>query len=132
MNIKFQIISLIIVITLIQACSTPYHPSNNANINLTGNWESPEWGTMYLVQTDNKITGTYTHDQGQLEGTLQSNRIQFRWWELVAKGESYENARKGERGDGYFDVAADGKNISGEWRYDGNTNWSGKWTAIKR
>ncbi len=106
---------------------------DNSPVKLAGIWNSPEWGAMTLVQAaGGKITGTYDHDGGQLTGILTGNRIEFRWWEKVEKGQPYESAAKRERGEGYFVLSEDGKSISGEWRYDGDTTWNSKWTAIKK
>ncbi len=120
-----QKITIAILFTGLFACKTPVP-------NLTGAWESPEWGSLYLKQSGNLITGTYTHDQGQLSGTFQNGEIRFRWWEKVAVGQGYESASTSERGDGYFRVATDQKSLSGEWKYDGSTSWKGKWTATRK
>jgi hypothetical protein len=102
------------------------------NYNLTGTWESPEWGSMTIVQTENKIKCLYVYQNGQLDGTFDGKQILFRWWELVDKGKPYESADKGQRGDGYFNVSADSKSLRGEWRREGEKNWTGTWTAVKK
>jgi tetratricopeptide (TPR) repeat protein len=100
--------------------------------NLSGIWTSPEWGNMEIVQTGDIIIGQYTHDNGQLKGSIKNNKIVFTWWEKLEKGQSFESAAKGERGDGYFNISAESKSIKGEWRYDGDTNWKNVWTATKK
>ena len=114
---------------LFSACSVP---QSKTAIDVTGNWESPEWGSMQLRQTGNTVTGTYTHDSGQLSGTLQGGEIRFRWWEKVAAGQGYDSATPSERGDGYFHLSSDEQSLSGEWKYDGSSGWKGKWTAKRR
>jgi len=101
-------------------------------VNLNGKWNSPEWGMMEFKQNGEKITGRYDYDGGQIAGELKNNRITFRWWEKTPAGEPYEIAPKGERGDGYFDVSADGRTLSGEWKYEGSSGWNGSWTAKKQ
>lgn len=96
---------------------------------LTGAWNSPEWGIMGLFQLDDQVFGSYEYNNGQLEGTIDGRRLTFRWWESVALGEPYESADPGQRGDGYFVISRDGTSLSGQWRYEGSTDWDGDWTA---
>ncbi len=106
--------------------------SGKVRFNMSATWTSPEWGTMILVQNGNKITGTYEHDRGQIEGTIQEDRMQFKWWELTEPGQPYATAEKRQRGDGYFILQNNGQSINGMWRYEGDTEWNSKWTAVKK
>lgn len=108
--------------------------SGQVAFNLNGSWNSPEWGEMELVQNGNIITGYYTHDEGQIKGIIRKDRMEFQWWELVEKGQAYQSAALRQRGDGYFVISDDGteSKINGVWRYEGDTDWSGKWTAVKK
>jgi hypothetical protein len=134
------VLSLLLMATLMLVFSSSCKKTISVDLelyktyNLTGTWESPEWGAMTLVQTENKITGTYVHDRGQLEGIFVGNQINFRWWELVDAGKPYESADKGQRGDAYFilPATAKGTSLNGEWRYEGDKSWQGKWTAVKK
>ncbi|MFM9951084.1 MAG: hypothetical protein ACKV1O_24325 [Saprospiraceae bacterium] len=108
--------------------------SGQVAFNLNGAWNSPEWGEMVLVQNGNNITGFYIHDKGQIKGIIREDRMEFQWWELVEKGQPYETAKPGQRGDGYFILSNEptGITINGMWRYDGDTDWRNKWTAVKK
>lgn len=108
--------------------------SGQVTFNLKGAWDSPEWGEMQWIQKGNIITGYYSHDEGQIKGIILKDRMEFQWWELVEKGQPYESADLRQRGDGYFVISDDGAEtkINGVWRYEGETAWSGKWTAVKK
>ena len=41
-----------------------------AAADFSGTWISPEWGEMKLVQSGNEVSGTYTWDDGKIEGTI--------------------------------------------------------------
>jgi hypothetical protein len=123
-------------------CEGPENPENCPDdckpegpppeIDLTGDWMSPEWGALRLVQDGDLVTGTYDFADGQLSGRLVGNRLEFRWWQSVALGQPYEAADPGSRGDAYFDVLPDGNHIEGEWRYEGDADWIGTWTADRQ
>lgn len=101
-------------------------------INLTGTWDSPEWGLMELSQKGSEIVGTYIYHDGQIEGRLEGNRLTYRWWEF-APGQPYETVTDPSlHGDGYFDVSPDGNHIEGEWRFANSTGWDGFWSADRR
>ena len=45
--------------------------TTSAAVSWTGTW-STDFGTMLLVQSGSRVTGSYTHDQGRLDGALSS------------------------------------------------------------
>jgi hypothetical protein len=98
---------------------------------LTGEWMSPEWGALHFEQDGDQVTGTYEYNGGQLSGRLVGNRLDFRWWENTPLGQPYEAADPGNRGDAYFEVTGD-NNLEGEWRYEGDADWIGTWTAVRQ
>lgn len=101
-------------------------------IDLTGTWNSPEWGMLELVQTGDTVKGTYIYHGGQIEGTLEGNKLTYRWWEY-APGQPYETVTDpNSRGDGYFLVSPDGNHLEGEWRFSSNKAWDGTWTADRQ
>ncbi|MFZ4634260.1 MAG: hypothetical protein ACOYNO_08660 [Saprospiraceae bacterium] len=110
----------------------PTGNSFHADLSLSGTWASPEWGNMQLVQNGARITGTYDHDQGQIAGIIEKDRILFQWWERVEPGQPYGAAEKNQRGDGYFLISADNKKMQGKWRYDGDAEWDKAWNAAKK
>jgi len=106
------------------------------DIGLTGVWHSPEWGAMHLVQKGRRIYGTYDWDGGQVDGFIQGDELRFWWWEMTPHGKPFANADEGQRGDGVFTIAKDGKSLSGTWRYASDIKAGQKptatWTAQKK
>jgi hypothetical protein len=80
----------------------------------TGKWEiSGTWGTMELVQTGKNVTGTYTWEQGAIEGTVAGNVLTAIWHQ---KG----NNRKGDM---EIAMSADGTSLGIKWKYEGANQW---------
>jgi hypothetical protein len=100
-------------------------------LNITGVWHSPGYGLMVLQHKGRRITGTYEHDNGQLDGILEGDRITFKWWEQVDEGKPYDMAKPDHRGQGYFTVSPDSRTFSGMWKYEGSAGWNGAWSAVK-
>jgi hypothetical protein len=130
--VVFLIIGMVLFgCNFLQRAVTTEKPGTNT-AGLTGMWESQEWGQTQLTQEGNKVRGTYIYHDGQIEGTINGQRIEFRWWEGVAIGQPYESADPASRGDGYFDVSKDGKTLTGKWRYEGSSEWSGDWNMTRK
>ncbi len=86
----------------------------SAAADYSGTWETT-YGTMVLNQTGTSVSGYYIMGgMCTVEGTVNpSGRLEFEYVEPSASGE------------GWFDLAPDGNSISGQWRADGSTQWSG-------
>jgi hypothetical protein len=86
--------------------------------NLTGFWKT-DFADLCLLQTENKVTGSYNYKGGKLEGTITGNCLDYSW--------SQEDGKKGK---GYFVVTNNWQNINGKYGYNDNStsggNWSGK------
>ena len=89
----------------------------------TGVWDT-DWGRMELTQSDGSVTGTYEYDQGQIQGTVQGNKLVGTWSEYP----SY--APPDDAGDFEFVLSPDGNSFLGRWRYDSEGDWS-EWTATR-
>jgi hypothetical protein len=90
-----------------------------------GNWDS-NWGDMALTQNGNQVTGSYTHDSGQIVGTISGNTLSGTW------SESPSYTPPNDAGDFIFTLSADGQSFTGDWRYDSTGSWeSGGWTGNK-
>lgn len=77
----------------------------------TGTWQTT-YGEMTLTEQGGKIEGTYAYTSGAtISGRREKNRFTFTYQEPHAKGE------------GWFELAADGKTFAGEWRSDGGEQW---------
>jgi hypothetical protein len=89
----------------------------------TGAW-STDWGRMELTQTDSTVTGTYEFDEGQIQGTVQGDKLIGTWAEAPTDGGF---AREGEF---EFTMSADGNSFLGRWRYDSSGDWE-EWTGTR-
>jgi peptide/nickel transport system substrate-binding protein len=100
--------------------------------NLTGVWET-NYGRMRLYQIGNKVTGTYDHDDGEIEGEFSiSTTLVFKWWEK-ARGKGFDQAALNERGIGYFNVSRDENVLTGKWMYYEGRKWTeATWTCRRR
>lgn len=91
----------------------------------TGAWET-DWGRMELQQNGNKVNGTYTHDQGRIQGTVSGRNLTGTWSEYP----SY--SPPGDAGDIVFIISADCSSFDGKWRYGTSGGWSGSWTGARK
>jgi hypothetical protein len=110
-----------IMATPAQATSTPTtQPA--ARTDWAGAWET-EWGTMTLTQNGSAVTGTYTHDDGRIAGTVSGDTFTGTWNEAPTR------SPPADAGDVEFTIAPDGRSFAGRWRYGSsgawNTNWGG-------
>ena len=91
----------------------------------TGDWQST-WGKISIVQTGNRVTGTYEHDNGKIKGTIVGNKVIGSW----SEGPTY--LAPDDAGEFEFTLSADGKSYSGRWRYGSNSVWQPKpWTGTR-
>jgi hypothetical protein len=101
--------------------STP--PASQSQGIWTGKWESKEWGTMELTQTGGSVTGTYTWDEGRIDGTVNGNVLRGIW------SESPSYAPPDDAGDFEFILSPDGNSFTGKWRYGSSGDWEGDWSG---
>lgn len=81
-----------------------------------GIWNS-SFGLMRLFQEPDQVYGFYEGaGSASLQGTLQGNRLSFR----------YQEPRVG--GQGHFELAPDCYSFQGQWLQEGQTTW-GRWEA---
>ncbi len=89
-----------------------------------GTWDT-SWGEMVLQQSGSSVTGTYTHDQGRIQGTVSGNKLVGLWSEAP----SYSPPR--DAGDVELNMSPDCKSFIGNWRYGSEGNWSEDWTGTR-
>ena len=88
---------------------------------ISGTWKSG-FGDIVFSQSGSRVTGTYTHDNGKIEGELKENTLRGKWSEKP----SYEPPRNA--GEFEFVFSEDVKTFSGKWRYGfGKETWDGSW-----
>ncbi|MBC8247065.1 MAG: hypothetical protein H8E81_05720 [Deltaproteobacteria bacterium] len=90
-------------------------PANSEAASWTGTWETKWQGggaKMHLVQSGNRVTGTYEYKNGRIDGTIDGNRLNGTW------------VQDGDRGTIRFEISPDGQSFKGT--YNGNNWWNGK------
>ena len=105
------------------AAVAPQHttaPSTRpVSANFTGRWDAT-FGVLTLDQQADRVTGTYEvrpGTQARIEGRVEGNTLAF----------TYEEPD--DRGEGRFELSADGETFSGKWKSASETErneWSGK------
>ena len=91
----------------------------------SGEWDS-NWGKMVLTQSDNVVTGTYTHDSGKITGNISENKLIGTW----SEANSY--APPNDAGDVELAMSEDGKSFTGKWCYGSSSNYSSSsWTGTR-
>lgn len=117
----------ILILTLILCLSLPLGPAAAADLG-TYSWEgewTTNWGDMVLTQTGSTVTGTYTHDQGRINGMVSGNTLTGTW----SESPSYDPPS--DAGDVELVMSADGKSFTGKWRYGSEGSW-GVWEGGTR
>jgi hypothetical protein len=124
----------IITAVLVAGCTIPGTVSSSkgstavtvAPTPWSGSWDS-DWGIMVFNQNGDQVTGTYTHDNGKIKGTVSGNTLTGTWSEAP----SYNSPN--DAGDVVITLAADGNSFNGNWRYGSGTGkWDGTWDATRK
>jgi|WetSurMetagenome_2_1015567.scaffolds.fasta_scaffold163349_2 hypothetical protein len=94
-----------------------------------GTWQT-NFGKMNLNQIGDteskKVSGTYTHDQGKIVGTVSGNKLIGTWSEAPTYSPAHNDA-----GDVELILSNDCKSFKGNFRYGSEGGWSGGWTGTK-
>ena len=80
----------------------------------SGTWETT-YGDMVLEQTGSTVTGWYSYgSMSSVDGTVseESGKLVFTYTETDASGR------------GWFLLSENGNSFTGQWKADGDTNWS--------
>jgi hypothetical protein len=80
---------------------------------------------MHLFQSGSGVTGSYTWDDGKLEGSLSGSTFAGRW----AEAPSYSEPR--DAGEVEFIFSEDCTSFSGKWRYGSEGAWREDWSGTK-
>jgi hypothetical protein len=85
-----------------------------------GTWSST-FGEMRLRQNGNRVTGTYTSNDGEIQGSVKNGVLRFWWYERRTDG----------RGAGTLTLADDGQSFGGHWNSGDDpaqpgSEWTGK------
>jgi hypothetical protein len=97
--------------------------SKNART-FAGTWSTP-WGDMVIQQNGNSVQGSYPHDKGKIQGTVNGNILIGTWSEAP----SYSQPHDG--GQIEFKLTS-ASTFSGNWRYGSSEPWKSGWDGAKK
>jgi hypothetical protein len=118
---RIKVLVAPILVGLVSIAHAQVAPSDNepgataALHDVSGTYAST-WGVMTLHQNGNHVIGSYTFNDGQIDGTFDGTRLRFSWRE-----------EGGGAGFGVFVVRSDGQ-LDGSWGVNDDHS-SGAWTA---
>jgi hypothetical protein len=89
-----------------------------------GTWNT-SWGEMVLQESGDTVTGSYPHDQGQIQARSFSGRLVGTWSEAPTR------KAPDDAGEFEFTMAENCSSFIGYWRYGETGDWSGSWTGTR-
>jgi len=89
-----------------------------------GQWES-NWGPMTLSQSGGRVTGSYSHDKGRIEGEVKEGVLTGAWSEAPSYAPPDDSGRI------VFRLSADGESFSGTWGYGASSD-DGSWEGRRK
>lgn len=107
-------------------CTATVTVTVNAAQAVYKNWEgtwNTNWGLMQLTQSAGKVTGSYEHDNGKIEGNISKNLTGDILVGTWSEEPSY--TPPDDAGDLEFIMSSDLNSFTGNWRYGSSGSWSG-------
>ncbi len=89
--------------------------------NVSGTYRSAQFGDFHLLQTGAQLSGCYEHDQGLVQGGLESHLMRLTWSQGGGK----------ISGPAIMVQARDGKSFKGFWQDKGESDWHPGWDLKK-
>jgi outer membrane protein OmpA-like peptidoglycan-associated protein len=89
--------------------------------NVSGTYRSAQFGDFHLLQTGAQLSGCYEHDQGLVQGGLESHLMRLTWSQGGGK----------TSGPALMVQARDGKSFKGFWQNKGENDWHPGWDLKK-
>lgn len=102
-------------------------PYGGFSKSVSGKWNCGDFGTMVLKDSSGKVTGTYTYNNGSVQGKVQDSVFSGTWHEKAS----------GDSGAFRFEVSIERMttkptNLRGKWNYTGESTWqSTPWECQK-
>ena len=90
-----------------------------APTNLSGTYSSGPYGDFHLQQNGAQLTGCYEHDNGLVQGGLESHLMRLTWQQSHGKGPAIMVLKR------------DGKRFEGWWADEGSNQWVANWDLKK-
>lgn len=91
--------------------------------NVSGTYESAEFGKFHLQQDGAQLVGCYDHKQGLVQGGLENHLMRLQWTETDGTTVTH--------GPALMILARDGKSFRGFWGHDGDAALEGRWNLKK-
>jgi hypothetical protein len=96
-------------------------------VDVSGHWETNDFGGMDLVQRGTAVTGTSPAGVS-FTGTLTGRRVEFTFWH----GASYAKADRADRGHGTMTLSPDGRTLAITWTTEEKpSRYNGRFSAIR-
>jgi hypothetical protein len=115
-------------------------PARGACTSAAGRWDGGDWGeTVFFKEPKGKFAGTYTHDNGRIYGSFQSENVFAGVWvedEAARKCDTpspTEDSRKYYWGDFSVRFNEDFSEFTGAWGYCGDSpdrSWEGSRLSV--
>ena len=99
--------------------------TTSGSSDFSGKWSTTNFGGMTLIQNGNSVSGSYSHDNGKISGTVTGNILKGTWSEAPSYSPS------DDAGDMEFTLAQDGNSWTGRWRYGSSGDWYPDWTGTR-
>jgi outer membrane protein OmpA-like peptidoglycan-associated protein len=90
-----------------------------APANLSGTYESNQYGKFHLQQNGASLAGCYEHSEGLFQGGAESHLMRLTWRERT------------ESGPAIMVLKRDGKSFEGWWAYKDSPQWHPNWDLKK-
>lgn len=95
--------------------------TNTPVANVSGTYRSEQFGDFHLLQTGAQLSGCYEHDEGLVQGGLETHLMRLTWSQGGGKSS----------GPAIMVQARDGKSFKGFWQNKGETDWHPGWDLKK-
>jgi outer membrane protein OmpA-like peptidoglycan-associated protein len=89
--------------------------------NVSGTYSSAQYGNFHLLQTGAQLSGCYEHDQGLVQGGLETHLMRLTWTQEGGK----------MSGPAIMVQARDGKSFKGFWQNKSESEWHPGWDLKK-
>ena len=123
----------LVYFVLVVGCSSPTQhqvpapPQQPPVVQSVSGYWSGDWGKLVLRETEGKIIGAYSHDQGTITGTMNGDTL-VAWWCEVPSRKPSKDAGDVEM---KFLTDSDGKRrIDGKWRYGSEGAYKEDWDLV--
>lgn len=103
-------------------------PEGGFSNKISGEWKCEQLGTMTLKQSGNKVKGTYTHQEGTIEGEMTKYTFRGKW----------QQKKDNKKGSFLLAASIERKvprptHLRGQWKYDGDKEWqTKKWSCVRK